>query len=95
MSLKRLSVVMLLLSTGSLAIAQQTPRFEAGPIVACVSDCNDHPNWGWSARGTVNLTNVFGGEAQIFEHQANRSTVETVRDSQPIPVLVPTLYLCA
>jgi hypothetical protein len=73
MSLKRLSVVMLLLSTGSLAIAQQAPRFEAGPIVACVSDCNDHPNWGWGARGTVNLTNVFGGEAQIFEHQANHS----------------------
>jgi len=67
MRLVQMSFGLLLLLCAS-ALAQQPPRFEAGPIVSCVGDCIDHPIWGWGARGTVNFTKVFAGEAQVISH---------------------------
>src|SRR5580693_2090603 len=75
MNCQRLSFVLLLLlgSSGSLP-AQMPPRFEVGPILACVADCNDHPNWGWGGRGAFNLTSMFALEGQVFDHHPFRGT---------------------
>jgi hypothetical protein len=75
MNCQRLSfVLLLLLGISGSVLAQMPPRFEVGTILACVADCNDHPNWGWGGRGAFNLTSVFAVEGQVFDHHPSRDT---------------------
>jgi hypothetical protein len=58
--------LMTTLFSANRTLAQQPPRFEAGPVLSCISDCKDHPAWGWGGQATVNVTPNLAGEAQVF-----------------------------